>query len=133
MTILAIIFMLAGVFFLAVSCIGIMRLPDFYSRIHAVGKSETLGAILLLGGLAFYNGLSIDSLKFLFILVFVLIANPAAAHLLGRAALRSRLDLWTRRDGRAFGKIDSVDMKQQKGCQEARQKESGGEKHDMAT
>ncbi|MBI2860575.1 MAG: monovalent cation/H(+) antiporter subunit G [Chloroflexi bacterium] len=97
MTVLAIILISAGVLFLVVSCIGIIRLPDFYTRIHAVGKSETLGAMLILGGLAIHNGLAISSLKIIVVLVFVLIANPTAAHLLGRAALRSRLELWTRR------------------------------------
>lgn len=100
MTVLAAVLVLAGVFFLAVSCLGIIRLPDFYSRIHAVGKSETLGAVLVLAGLAVYNGLAITSLKIIIILVFVLIANPTAAHLLGRAASRCQLQPWTRKDGK---------------------------------
>ena len=67
MTFLATIFMLGGAFFLAVSCMGLIRLPDFYARTHAVGKSETLGAILVLSGLALYNGFAVSSLKILII------------------------------------------------------------------
>ena len=95
MTILAVIVMLIGVFFITVSCIGLIRLPDFYARTHAVGKSETLGAMLVLGGLALYNGFALSTLKILVILVFVLIANPTATHAILRAALRSGLEPWT--------------------------------------
>lgn len=96
MTILAAVLMLGGVFFLAVSCIGLLRLPDFYARTHAVGKSETLGAMLVLSGLAVYNGLALSTVKVLIILVFVLIANPSATHAIARAALRSGLEPWTK-------------------------------------
>ena len=97
MTILAVILMLGGAFFLTVSCIGLIRLPDFYSRTHAVGKSETLGAMLLLVGLAIYNGWSVVSLKILLISLFVLIANPSATHAISRAALYCGLEPWTRK------------------------------------
>ena len=95
--ILAAIFVLSGVFFMTVSSLGLIRLPDFYSRTHAVGKSETLGAILVLIGLAIYNGFNIGSLKLLIILAFIFIANPTATHAICRAALRSGLQLWTRK------------------------------------
>ena len=96
MTVLAVILMLGGAFFLTVSCIGLIRLPDFYSRTHAVGKSETLGTMLLLVGLAIYNGWSVTSLKILIISLFVLIANPSAIHAISRAALYCSLEPWTR-------------------------------------
>ena len=96
MTVLAVILMLGGVFFLTVSSIGLIRLPDFYSRTHAVGKSETLGTILILSGLAVYNGWELSTAKILFILFFVLIANPTATHAVARAALRTGLQPWTR-------------------------------------
>jgi multicomponent Na+:H+ antiporter subunit G len=94
--IVAIILIAAGVFFLTVSVLGLLRFPDFYSRTHAVGKSETLGAILVLGGLAVYNGLQLSTVKILFILLFALIANPTATHAVARAALRTGLQPWTR-------------------------------------
>jgi multicomponent Na+:H+ antiporter subunit G len=96
-TIVAMVLMLGGVFFLTVSSIGLLRLPDFYARTHAVGKSETLGAILTLSGLAVYNGWELSTFKILFILIFVLIANPTATHAISRAALRSGLPPWTRK------------------------------------
>lgn len=94
MTILGIILMASGMFFLAVSGLGILRFPDFYTRTHAVTKSETLGSLLLLLGLACYNGLELSSLKLLLIPVFIFIANPTASHALARAAARSGLEPW---------------------------------------
>jgi len=96
-TIVAIILIAGGAFFLTVSSLGLLRLPDFYARTHAVGKSETLGAILTLSGLAVYNGWELSTFKILFILLFVLIANPTATHAISRAALRTGLQPWTRK------------------------------------
>jgi multicomponent Na+:H+ antiporter subunit G len=79
---------LSGLFFLLVTTVGLLRLPDFFTRVHAIGKADTLGSMLLLAGLAVYNGLNVVSLKLLLILFFVLVANPAAAHALTRAGLR---------------------------------------------
>ena len=97
MIVLAMVLILGGVFFLTVSCIGLIRLPDFYSRAHAIGKSETLGAMLLFGGLAVYNGLTLSTVKVLVILVFVLITTPAAIHAISRSALISGLQPWTKK------------------------------------
>ena len=88
-TVIAIVLIVAGVFFLMVSALGLLRLPDFYARTHAVGKSETLGSILVLSGLAVYNGWELGTVKILLILFFVLIANPTATHAIARAALRT--------------------------------------------
>ena len=97
MQILAIVLIIGGAFFLTVSAIGLLRFPDFYSRTHAVGKSETLGTILVLSGLAVYNGWELSTIKILFIVIFALIANPTAVHAISRAALRSGLQPWTRK------------------------------------
>lgn len=96
-TIVAIILMFGGTFFLMVSALGLLRLPDFFARTHAVGKSETLGSILVLSGLAVYNGWELTTIKLLFIALFVLIANPTATHAIARAALRTGLPPWTRK------------------------------------
>ena len=109
-TIVAVIFMVGGVFFLTVSSIGLLRFPDFYARTHAVGKSETLGSILVLAGLAIYNGWELSTAKVLFILIFVLIANPTATHAIARAALHSGLQPWTRKT-KPNGKDDENDNK----------------------
>jgi len=97
MAILAAVLIVGGLFFLTVSCIGLIRLPDFYSRTHAVGKSETLGALLVLVGLAVHNGLELSTLKIIIILVFVAIATPTATHAILRGALYSGLEPWTRK------------------------------------
>ena len=100
MTLLAIILIFSGLFFLTVSGLGIIRLPDFYSRTHAVGKSETLGAALTLGGLAVYNGFEISSFKLIVILAFVFLTNPTATHAITREAIRSGLQLWINPNGK---------------------------------
>ena len=100
LTIVAVVLMLGGAFFLTVSALGLLRLPDFYARTHAVGKSETLGTILMLSGLAVYNGWELGTIKILFIVFFVLIANPTATHAIARAALRTGLQPWTRKKKR---------------------------------
>jgi len=97
LNIVAIVLIAGGVFFLTVSALGLLRLPDFYARTHAVGKSETLGSILILVGLAVYNGWELSTFKILFVMVFVLIANPTATHAISRAALRSGLAPWTKK------------------------------------
>lgn len=94
MTILVPLLLLSGAAFLCVSCVGLLRLPDFYTRAHAVGKAETLGSVLILLGLALYNGIALSSLKLLLILVIVAITNPTATHALARAAIRSGLEVW---------------------------------------
>ena len=98
MTVLAAILIFSGVVFLTVSSLGILRLPDFYSRTHAVGKSETLGAMLLLGGLAAYHGLDNTGLKLLLILVFLFLTNPTVTNIIAKAARRSGLQPWVRRE-----------------------------------
>jgi len=96
MTVLVYVLMATGAFFLAISALGILRLPDFYTRSHAAGKSETLGSILVLGGLALHHGLENTSLKILLILVLIATGGPTGVHALTRAALRSGLEIWTR-------------------------------------
>jgi multicomponent Na+:H+ antiporter subunit G len=85
-----------GLFFFVSGTVGLLRLPDFYCRIHAMGKCETLGALLMLLGLAVDQGFSLVSLKLLLILAFLFAVNPVAAHALGRAAWVNGLPPWTR-------------------------------------
>ncbi len=96
-TIVAVALMFGGVFFLAVGSFGIVRLPDFYTRMHAQGKADTLGGMLLVAGLALHCGLQLSTLKLLLLLVLIVVANPTATHALSRAAYRSGLPVWTRK------------------------------------
>jgi multicomponent Na+:H+ antiporter subunit G len=86
--VLALLFVTAGAFFLLVGSVGIVRLPDFFTRTHATGKSDTLGIMLVLGGLAVYEGMTLNSLKLFLAILFVALANPIGSHALARAALR---------------------------------------------
>ncbi|MBZ4686675.1 MAG: monovalent cation/proton antiporter, MnhG/PhaG subunit [Clostridiales bacterium] len=97
MAIVAIIFLLGGFFFTFVAALGVIRLPDFYSRLHASGKCETLGMVLSFLGLAIYEGFTLTALKLFFIVIFIFIANPTGTHILSRAAYRSGIKPWTRK------------------------------------
>lgn len=87
--------MLAGLFFTVVACVGVLRLPDFYTRLHAQSKCDTLGAALMLAGAALLEGFTLVGVKTALIVVFIALTSPLAAHALGRAALRSGLKPWT--------------------------------------
>lgn len=94
MDILSIIFMSAGLFFLIVAAIGVIRLPDVFSRSHAVSLTDSLGAFLMLIGIAAHEGLGKNMLKILVVLSLLYILNPGIAHAAVRAALRSGLKPW---------------------------------------
>ena len=79
-----------GVVFLVVSAIGLLRLPGLYTRAHAVAKSETLGLLLVFGGLLLRPELDLGGgVRLALVFVFSAIANPTAVHALVRAAHRS--------------------------------------------
>lgn len=92
--ILAVIFVLAGVFYMLLGSIGINRFPDVYCRAHASGKVDTLGIMLFILGLIFFEGLSIVSLKLMLVAVFVAMTSPVASHALGRRALLHGIKPW---------------------------------------
>lgn len=77
----------AGLFFHAVASLGVLRLPDFYSRLHALSKAETLGVLLLLSGVAVWRGLELTTAKVLIVGIFFFMTNPTATHAVARAAL----------------------------------------------
>jgi multicomponent Na+:H+ antiporter subunit G len=90
----------AGAFFTLVGGIGILRMPDFFTRLHAGGVTDTVGAGLVLIGLMIYAGPNLVSVKLLLILLFMLFTNPTATHALAKAALHGgTLPLLTDRDG----------------------------------
>ena len=94
---LAAILLILGFVFIFFGTLGVLRLPDFYTRLHAQGKCDTLGVMLMLGGLAVYEGISLTSLKILAILFFILLANPTATHALGRSAHLAGLKPWRKK------------------------------------
>jgi multicomponent Na+:H+ antiporter subunit G len=86
--------MLGGLFFVIAGVVGIVRLPDFYARLHATSKCDTLGLALLVAGVALHAGPTLTAVKVLLIALFVAIVNATAAHAIGRAAYRSGLMPW---------------------------------------
>jgi len=94
MDILSAGFIVFGLFFLIVAAIGVIRLPDVFSRSHAVSLTDSLGAFLMLVGVALHEGLGKNMLKILAVLALLYIQNPVIAHATIRAALRSGLKPW---------------------------------------
>jgi multicomponent Na+:H+ antiporter subunit G len=84
-----------GVFFTLVAAVGILRLPDIYTRAHGASKSDTLGAGLTLAGVAVAFGSSIPTVKAALLVVFMFITNPTAAHAIARAAADQGIEPWT--------------------------------------
>ena len=91
---LAALCLLAGLFFMLVSSLGIVRLPDTYLRLHAASKAATLGLMGLLLATVLHLGTAEVMLKSLLVVVFTFVANPIGSHLLAKAALRSGHEVW---------------------------------------
>lgn len=80
------LFVLAGGFLVLVGGIGLLRLPHFFNRLHAVGVTESLGAGLVLLGLLLQAPTLIAAAKLVLILGFLVLTSPTAAHALSKAA-----------------------------------------------
>ena len=89
--------LLLGSLLAVISGLGIVRLPDFYSRLHAAGIGDTLAAWLILGGLMLKSGLTLVTVKLLFIVFFLIFTSPTSTHALVKAAHRFGLKPWMRR------------------------------------
>jgi len=96
--IIAIILLSIGFCLMAIAVVGIFRLPDFYSRLHAAGKIDSLGVALTLLGLIIYNGFSLTSGKILLIIIFVFLTSTLGAHLLAKAAYSAGIKPWTKKE-----------------------------------
>ena len=79
--------LVGGGFFCIVGAVGMVRMPDFYTRIHAASVIETLGAGLILFGLMLQAGLTLVAVKLLMVGVLIFFASPTATHALARAAM----------------------------------------------
>ena len=82
----------AGLFFMIVGSVGVLRMPDVFTRLHAAGMTDTMGAGCLLLGMCFQAGLGLLTLRLLFVFAFLLSTGPIGTHALARAALASKLD-----------------------------------------
>ena len=77
----------AGAFFFLVGSVGLLRMPDIFTRMHATSVTDTLGAGLLLIGMMLEAGLTLVTVKLLIILAIILFTSPVATHALAQAAL----------------------------------------------
>ena len=82
-------FILLGVLALLIGALGLLRLPDVYCRIHAVGMIDTAGASLIILGLAIHEGVSLVTVKLLFIGIFLFFTSPIATHAVAQVAHKS--------------------------------------------
>jgi multicomponent Na+:H+ antiporter subunit G len=80
-------FLLSGSFFVLAGGIGVIRMPDVFTRLHAAGVTDTGGAGLVLVGLMFQGGLTLVTVKLLLILGFLWFSSPVSTYALARAAL----------------------------------------------
>ena len=81
----------AGLFFVLAGTIGVLRLPDFYTRLHAAGMTDTLGAELILLALIFQADNLQMVLKLLLVAFFLFVTSPTATHAVAHAAYRAGL------------------------------------------
>ena len=91
--------LIGGVFLGISGAVGVIRFPDFYTRLHAAGVTDTLSAGMILSALMVQAGFTLISVKLLFILLFLWYTSPVASHALARAAVHTG----ARPDGTAEG------------------------------
>lgn len=87
--------LVGGAFFAFVAAVGLLRLPDLYTRAHAASKSDTLGAVLSLAAVALVFGTDVTTVKAVFLVAFMFVTNPTAAHAIARAAHDQGIEPWT--------------------------------------
>ena len=85
------LFLLIGIFLCLSGGLGILRFPDFYTRMHAVGVTETLATTMILLGLILHNPDFLVDVKLVIILLMTLFISPTASHALANAALHNDL------------------------------------------
>lgn len=83
--------MVAGAFFMVSGSLGILRMPDFFSRLHPAGVIDSFGAPLILLGAAVHFGFSFITAKIILLILLLLITNPTATHILSQSAIADKL------------------------------------------
>jgi len=89
---------LIGLYFLFAAAVGVLRLPDVFTRAHAVSLTDSLGALFVLTGLALYQGFNANLIKIFIVLILLYLLNPVIAHATVRSALRCGLKPWSKED-----------------------------------
>lgn len=99
---LSAILVTGGLIFFTGGSIGVLRFPDFYTRLHPAGKLDTAGQFLTMSGVALYLGqdMSVHALltaaKIVLIVIFIYITSPTATHAIIEAGVRAGLKPWTK-------------------------------------
>lgn len=102
MNILVVVLLLGGLTFFTGGAIGIIRMPDFYTRLHPAGKLDTMGQLMTMGALALYvvSDFSmanlLTGLKILLVTAIVFITSPTATHAIVDAGVRAGLEPWSK-------------------------------------
>jgi len=91
--------LLAGAGLCLVGGVGLIRLPDVYTRMHAAGVTDTMGAGLIVLGLIVEGGFTLVSVKLALIMLFIVFTSPTSTHALAQAALAGGLAPWLKADG----------------------------------
>lgn len=91
MSISSAVFLLVGSFLCISGGVGILRFPDFYTRMHAVGVTETLATAMILIGLMLQMPDGLVVIKLIMILLMTLLISPTASHALAKAAMHNEL------------------------------------------
>ncbi|HSL16367.1 MAG TPA: monovalent cation/H(+) antiporter subunit G [Methylomirabilota bacterium] len=86
------VMIVAGSVFVVIGGLGLLRLPDFYTRIHAAGITDTLGSWLIVIGLILHEGFTLNTAKLVMLLFLLLLTSPLASHALAKAAYLRGLD-----------------------------------------
>lgn len=101
----------AGSVFVVIGAVGMVRMPDVYTRMHASSVIESLGAGPLIVGLMLQSGWDINTLKLLFVLLLILFMGPVVSHALAQAALHEGVEPQLKEDrrGRLRSDFESAD------------------------
>jgi multicomponent Na+:H+ antiporter subunit G len=106
MDIIVTFLLICGLIFFAGGAVGILRFPDFYSRLHPAGKLDTMGSLFMIIALALFNlhhfslATLLTSIKIMLIMIFIFLASPTAIHGIVDAGVRAGLTPWTRGEKR---------------------------------
>lgn len=112
-------FILVGSAFVLIGAIGVVRLPEVFTRSHAAGVIDTMGAGMLLLGMMFQaGGFNLVLVKLVLIGFFLFFTSPVSSHALVRAALADGAKPLTKKGIKLKGALDSPEQEQEKTTQE---------------
>lgn len=106
MDIVVTMLLICGLIFFVGGAVGIIRFPDFYTRLHPAGKLDTIGSLLIMIALSLFNlhhfsfGGLLTSLKIILIMIFVFLSSPTAVHAIIDAGVNAGLEPWSKGEKR---------------------------------